>query len=79
VYLEGHTHAEVAERLGISPRAVEKQVARGRQRLRKLAESGGIDVSTFLDGGGVGVFARLGAEAPGLDSISLIFAKEKQL
>jgi RNA polymerase sigma-70 factor (ECF subfamily) len=49
VYLEGHSHGEVAERLGISPRAVEKQVARGRRHLREIAESGGIDVYTLMD------------------------------
>jgi RNA polymerase sigma-70 factor (ECF subfamily) len=52
VYLEGHTHAEAAERLGISPRAVEKQVARGRRHLRELAESGSTCPLLWTGGGG---------------------------
>jgi hypothetical protein len=37
-HLQGLTHSEAAERLGISEKAVEKQVRRGRDRLRKWLE-----------------------------------------
>lgn len=58
VFLEGMTHREVADELGISLGAVEKQVARGRRRIRDL-EDGGYGLSTFGDGGGVRWFVRL--------------------
>lgn len=51
VFLEGFSHREVAQQLGISMNAVEKQVARGRAWLRHVAR-GGSGVSIFLDGGG---------------------------
>lgn len=49
VFIEGFTHAEVADRLDISVKAVEKQVARGRRHIRAMA---GTELSTFGDGGG---------------------------
>lgn len=56
VLLEGWTQGEVAAELGITPKAVEKQVARGRGHLGKVvaeADDGAIRwVSTFEDGGG---------------------------
>jgi RNA polymerase sigma-70 factor (ECF subfamily) len=61
VFLTGMGHREVAERLGITEKAVEKQVARGRRILRKVV---GFEewprVSTFGDGGGEGFFASIG-------------------
>lgn len=58
--LDGLTHREIAEKLGISVRAVGKQVARARRQFTAMAESGDLDVSLFVDGGGVGRFVRLG-------------------
>lgn len=50
VFLDGLTHREVGERLGVTAKAVEKQVARGRRRMKA---SGVLDgLSSFLDGGG---------------------------
>lgn len=40
VFLEGYTQAEVASRLRVGRKAVEKQVARGRAHLRKRLTSG---------------------------------------
>lgn len=57
VVFEGMTHVEVARHLGISVKAVEKQVARARRHLLSLNEDG--EVSSFLDGGGVGSPCRL--------------------
>lgn len=51
VFVDGLTHREVSERLGITVGAVEKQVARGRRRIRQLIEAEGSMVSTFVDGG----------------------------
>lgn len=56
VFLDELTHAEAARALDISPKAVEKQVARARRRLRRLTEG----ATTPEDaGGGEGRFARL--------------------
>ena len=53
VFMEGFAHQEVAKRLGISVKAVEKQVARGRQQLLKMWSSAPhAGASTFSDGGG---------------------------
>lgn len=53
VLLEGLTHAEAAERMGISAAAVEKQIARARRRLAAEGTLRGLDpMSTFEDGGG---------------------------
>lgn len=53
VFLEGLSHREVAQQLGISIKAVEKQVARGVGRLRDVARAAeDSDMSAFLDGGG---------------------------
>ena len=61
VFLTGMGHGEVAERLGITEKAVEKQVARGRRILRKVVGSQEWPrVSTFGDGGGEGLFASIG-------------------
>lgn len=49
VYLEGLTHQEAAKRLSTSVKAVEKQLARVRMRLREILRDG---VSSFSDGGG---------------------------
>lgn len=50
--VEGFTHREIADKLGISLRAVGKQVARARRHFTAMAESGELDVSPFVDGGG---------------------------
>ena len=63
VYLEGMTHREVADELGISIGAVEKQVARGRRRIREIAEEGDYGLSTFWDGGGERIRASVDVEA----------------
>jgi RNA polymerase sigma factor (sigma-70 family) len=55
VYLEELTHSEAARALGMSVKAVEKQVARARRRLRSLAGASGDAVSTIEDGGEGGV------------------------
>lgn len=56
VFLDGLTHREAAERLSITRKAVEKQVARGRRILRNLiASAARRDVST----GGVKALVRL--------------------
>lgn len=52
VFVEGCTHRETAETLGVSIGAVEKQVSRGRRQLAEMAESGQINLSQFVDGGG---------------------------
>jgi len=61
--VEGLTHREIADRLGISRGAVEKQVARGRTYLRRLmtidAEGNLIWLSSIEDGGGVGTLIGL--------------------
>jgi hypothetical protein len=52
VFLEGMSHREVAARLGISVKAVEKQAARGRRHVRTMLGSAwGQAVSTNEDGG----------------------------
>jgi RNA polymerase sigma-70 factor (ECF subfamily) len=55
VMLGGLSHAEVAERLGVTEPAVQKQTARGREHLRRYLrrdENGDLRlVSTFEDGG----------------------------
>lgn len=55
--VDGLTHREIADKLGISVRAVGKQVARARRHFTDLAESGELDVSLFVDGGGRAVRA----------------------
>jgi RNA polymerase sigma factor (sigma-70 family) len=57
VFLDELTHAEAARALGISSKAVEKQVARARRHLRALAE--GMSTHQDTEGGGKGRFARL--------------------
>lgn len=52
VFVDGLTHREVSESLGITIGAVEKQVARGRRRIREMMEGERLSMSTFLDGGG---------------------------
>lgn len=52
VFVDGLTHREVSEKLGITIGAVEKQVARGRRRIREMMEAQGWTLSTFVDGGG---------------------------
>lgn len=58
VYLDGLTHREVADRLGVSPKAVGKQTTRGRELLRSviaISDDGDlIRVSSEGDGGGGG-------------------------
>lgn len=51
VFLEGHTHAEVAARLQITKKAVGKQITRGRKHLRRRLQSDALETSTFLDRG----------------------------
>lgn len=51
VFVEGYTHSQVAKRLGISVKAVQKQIARGRRHLKKHRGSPGGEVSNFEDGG----------------------------
>jgi RNA polymerase sigma-70 factor (ECF subfamily) len=54
-HLQGLTHSEAAERLGISEKAVEKQVRRGRDRLRKWLEreeDGSVSWQSQNSGGG---------------------------
>lgn len=51
VFLEGMSHREVADELGISIGAVEKQVARARRRIREMAEGSEYPLSTLWDGG----------------------------
>jgi RNA polymerase sigma factor (sigma-70 family) len=62
-HLQGLTHSEAAERLGISEKAVEKQVRRGRDRLRKWLEreeDGSVSwQSQNSGGGGRGALAAL--------------------
>lgn len=50
--VDGLTHREIADKLGISMRAVGKQVARARRHFTTMAESGELDASLFVDGGG---------------------------
>jgi RNA polymerase sigma-70 factor (ECF subfamily) len=61
--IEGLTHAEVAARIDITPRAAEKRAARGRKHLLRYLQrdgSGGLMwVSSFEDGGGVRRFVCL--------------------
>lgn len=52
VFVDGLTHREVSEKLGITIGAVEKQVARGRRRIHEMVEAEGLSASTFVDGGG---------------------------
>lgn len=59
VYVHGHAVREVSERLRISMKAVEKQLTRGRRRLRELLPSSIGPVSSAGDGGGVGYRVRL--------------------
>jgi RNA polymerase sigma-70 factor (ECF subfamily) len=63
VMLGGLSHAEVAERLGVTVPAVQKQTARGREHLRRYLrrdENGDLRlVSTFVDGGGLGRLMHL--------------------
>ena len=52
VFLGGLTQREAAGRLGVSEKAVQKQVARGRRYLRDLiASADDLEASTFVDGG----------------------------
>jgi DNA-directed RNA polymerase specialized sigma24 family protein len=54
-HLQALTHSEAAERLGISEKAVEKQVRRGRDRLRKWLkrkEDGSVSWQSRNSGGG---------------------------
>lgn len=58
-HLQGLTHSEAAERLGISEKAVEKQVRRGRDHLRKLLvreDDGSVSWQSRSSGGGEGSF-----------------------
>lgn len=52
VFLEGMSHREVAVRLDITIKAVEKQVARGCERLRKICASDKSLLSPISDKGG---------------------------
>jgi len=61
-HLQGLTHSEAAERLGISEKAVEKQVRRGSDRLRKWLErkeDGSVSWQSQNSGGGRGALAAL--------------------
>lgn len=61
-HLQGLTHSEAAERLGISEKAVEKQVRRGRDHLRKWLEredDGSVSWQLRNSGGGGGERWRL--------------------
>lgn len=51
VILEGLSHREVAERIGVTVSAVEKQIARGRRLLQGSATTREGRLSTFGDGG----------------------------
>lgn len=53
--LEGASNPDIAEVLGISVSAVEKQAARGRRLLRARLNGRERDVSSLLDGGGRGL------------------------
>jgi RNA polymerase sigma-70 factor (ECF subfamily) len=50
---------EIAERLGVTIKAVEKQLARGRKHLREMFDSGDLPVSFSEDGGGRGFLASV--------------------
>lgn len=53
VFLGGFTHQDAAHALGITPKAVEKQVARAHRLLRQLAAwTDKSEVSPFVDRGG---------------------------
>lgn len=60
VLLGGLALADVADQLGVSVRAADKQVARGRRHIRAMAESRMTEVSHIRDGGGGVVRASYG-------------------
>ena len=64
VYVMGVPRRTVAKQLGISKKAVDKQVARGKRILRRRMDSVEMErwVSSFEDGGGVDGFLRLPRE-----------------
>jgi RNA polymerase sigma-70 factor (ECF subfamily) len=65
VYVADLSHAEVGTRLGISVKAVAKQVERGRGHLRRmLGTAWGEGVSTIEDGGGRAFVASKRVETP---------------